>query len=109
MEQRQQHIEEKLDNKESKGNRDRGESSTNRNHDKYSEGSHNSLGAKVAKLGFPKYNGTDDPTTWICRVEEYFEFKQIEEVEKLPSAAYHLDGESQIWYQLFKDSEKVLT
>jgi hypothetical protein len=63
----------------------------------------------VAKLEFPKYNGTDDPTTWICRVEQYFDFKQIEEGEKLPLAAYHLDGESQMWYQLFKDSEEILT
>jgi hypothetical protein len=48
----------------------------------------------VAKLEFPKYNGADDPTTWICRVEQYFDFKQIEEGEKLPLMAYHLDGES---------------
>ena len=63
----------------------------------------------MAKLEFPKYNGTDDPTTWICRVEQYFDFKQIEVVQKLPLATYHLNGESQMWYQLFKDSEEVLT
>jgi hypothetical protein len=109
MDQRQQRIEEKLDNKEFKGNGDRRESSTNRNCDKHFKGSHNSLGAKVAKLEFPKYNGTDDSTTWICWVKQYFDFKQIEEVEKLPLVAYHLDGESQMWYQLFKDSKEVLT
>ena len=98
MDQRQQRIEEKLDSKGSKGGGDRGESSINWNRDKHSEGSHNSVGAKVAKLEFPKYNGTDDPTTWICRVDQYFDFKQIEEGEKLPLVAYHLDGESQMWY-----------
>jgi hypothetical protein len=71
----EQRIEEKLGSRESKGNGDKGESSINRNRDKHSEGSHNSFGAKVAKLEFPKYNGTDDPTTWIYRVEQYFDFK----------------------------------
>jgi hypothetical protein len=51
----------------------------------------------------------DDPTSCICRNEEYFDFKQIEKREKLLLATYHLDGESQMWYQLFKDSEEVLT
>jgi len=67
------------------------------------------MGSNVAKLDFPKYNRMDDPTSWICRIEQYFNFKQIEEREKLLLATYHLDGESQMWYQLFKDSEEVLT
>jgi len=29
---------------------------------------------KVAKLNFPKYNGTEDPTSWVCRAEQFFEF-----------------------------------
>jgi hypothetical protein len=24
---------------------------------------------KVAKLNFPKYDGTEDPTSWVCQVE----------------------------------------
>jgi hypothetical protein len=29
---------------------------------------------KVAKLNFPKFNGSEDPTSWVCRVEQFFEF-----------------------------------
>jgi hypothetical protein len=76
---------------------------------KISSSSLNNIGSKVAKLDFPKYNIMDDPTSWICRVEQYFIFKQIEEREKLPLAAYRLDGVSQMWYQLFKKNEEVIT
>jgi len=30
---------------------------------------------KVAKLNFPKYDGTEDPTSWVCRAEQFFEFQ----------------------------------
>lgn len=68
-----------------------------------------SFSTKLAKLDFPKYNGTEDPTSWICRVEQFFDYQQSEEGEKLPLASYHLEGQAYMWYQLFKDSEEVLT
>lgn len=52
-----------------------------RNRDKHTSGSHNNMGSKVAKLDFPKYNGMDDHTSWIRRVEKYFNFKQIKDRE----------------------------
>lgn len=33
----------------------------------------------MAKLDFPRYNGMDDPTSWIYRVEQFFDYKQIED------------------------------
>jgi hypothetical protein len=53
---------------------------------------------KLSKMDFPKYNRIDDPTSWICRVEQFFDFQRIKEEDKLPMAAYHLEGESQMWY-----------
>jgi hypothetical protein len=64
---------------------------------------------KLAKLDFPRYNRVDDPTSWICRVEQFFKFQRMKEDEKLPMFAYHLKGEAQMWYQLFKEYEEVLT
>jgi hypothetical protein len=64
---------------------------------------------KVAKLDFPRYNGDEDPTSWVCRVEQFFEFKNVEEEEKVPLAAYHLEGEAQLWYQLVRENENHLT
>jgi hypothetical protein len=61
---------------------------------------------KVAKLNFPKYEGTEDPTSWVCRVEQFFEFQNTAEEDKVMLAAYHLEGEAQLWYQLFKETEE---
>lgn len=51
----------------------------------------------------------DDPTSWIYRAEQFFEFQQIAEEEKLSLAAYHLEGEAQLWNQLFNKSTKGVT
>lgn len=87
-----------------------GEASTSRNRGNRMNGSgSNSLTPKIAKLDFPCYNGGEDPTSWICRVEQFFELQQIPEEDKLPLAAYHLEGDAQLWYQLFKDSNEGVT
>jgi hypothetical protein len=62
--------------------------------------------SKVAKLNFPKYDGTEDPTCWVCRAEQFFEFQNTAEEDKVMLAAYHLEGEAQLWYQLFKETEE---
>jgi hypothetical protein len=61
----------------------------------------NSSFPKVAKLNFPKFDGTEDPTSWVCRAEQFFEFQNTVEDDKVVLAAYHLEGEAQLWYQLF--------
>jgi hypothetical protein len=38
-------------------------------------------------------------------VEQFFKFHSTYEEEKLTLAAYHLDGDAQLWYQLFKEGE----
>jgi len=46
-----------------------GENSSTKNRDKGSGGFggfNNIQGMKVTKLDFPKYNGQEDPTSWIC-------------------------------------------
>jgi hypothetical protein len=60
---------------------------------------------KVAKLNFPKYDGTEDPTSWVCHVEQFFDFQNTAEEYKVLLAAYHLEGEAQLWYQLFKETK----
>jgi len=41
--------------------------------------------------------------------EQFFNFQNASEEEKLPSTAYHLEGEAQLWYRLFKENEKEQT
>ena len=62
---------------------------------------------RVTKLDFPRFNGSEDPMSWICRVEQFFEFQKIAEEEKVPLATYHLEGEAQLWYQILKEEGEV--
>lgn len=54
------------------------------------------------RLEFPRYDGGGDPTRWISKVEQYLDFRNIEEDKKVPYAAYYLDGDAQLWYQVCK-------
>jgi hypothetical protein len=99
----------KMDNLISKGDNGSRESSSSRSRGKNTQGSFNSAIPKLAKLDFPRYNGLEDPTSWIYRAEQFFEYQQTEEQEKLPLATYHLEGEVQMWYQLFRESEELVT
>ena len=100
----------KVDSLVSKGdNGESGESSTAKSKGKNHGGSSNFMAPKFAKLDFPRFGGDKDPTSWICRVEQFFDYQQIDEKEKISLAAYHLEGAAQMWYQLFKDSEEVIS
>jgi hypothetical protein len=46
---------------------------------------------KTQRAGFIEWNNS--------------EFQQTEEEDKLSVAAYHLEGEVQMWYQLFKECD----
>jgi hypothetical protein len=84
-----------------------GENSTSKNKDKIVHNS--STAPKLTKLDFPRYNGEDDLTSWICRVEQFFEFQRTENHEKILMAAYHLEGGAQMCYKLIREGEEILT
>jgi hypothetical protein len=52
------------------------------------------------KLEFPKFNGDEDPTTWVCRAEQFFRFQETSEEERTALASFHLEGEAQLWFQI---------
>ncbi|CAL1390315.1 unnamed protein product [Linum trigynum] len=56
------------------------------------------FGAKIARLEFPTFAG-DDPTVWFSRVEQFFEFQEIPEEQKVTLASYHLEGDANQWWQ----------
>jgi len=42
----------------------------------------------------------------VYRVEQFFEFQSTAEEDKVVLVAYHLKGEAQLWYKLFKETEE---
>lgn len=62
------------------------------------EGASESVFPKLAKLDFPKYDGSKDPTTWICQAEQFFEFQDTPPKDQVLLAVYHLEGDAQLWF-----------
>lgn len=52
----------------------------------------------MARLEFPKYSG-EDPTEWLSRVAQFFEFQGTADNHKVTLASFHLEGEANQWWQ----------
>ena len=64
---------------------------------------------KLAKLDFPRYDGSEDLTLWICRAEQFFEFQGTSLEDQVKLAAYHLEKDAQLWYQRRKNQGHLVT
>nr|TKS02112.1 hypothetical protein D5086_0000166350 [Populus alba] len=54
------------------------------------------------KLNFPTYAGEgDDPTGWIFKAEQYFEFQNIEANRRVQLASFHLTNVALQWYRWY--------
>jgi hypothetical protein len=58
------------------------------------------FGRPHVKLDFPRFNGEEDPTSWVCRAEQFFRFQGTQEEDKAALASFHLEGEAQLWFQI---------
>ena len=55
------------------------------------------VSSKIAKLEFPRFSG-DDPSEWFNRVNQFFEFQNTPEAQKVSLASYHLEGGANQWW-----------
>ena len=64
------------------------------------------------KLFFPKYSG-DDPTEWFNEVDQFFEYQDTIEAQKVSLSSFHLEGEANKWWQwlhhAYKEEGKEVT
>ncbi|GFZ05593.1 hypothetical protein Acr_17g0011650 [Actinidia rufa] len=52
------------------------------------------------KLHFPKFT-VEDPTEWIYRAKQYFEFQGIIPAQRVQLASFHLEGIALQWHRWF--------
>ncbi|CAA0825704.1 Unknown protein, partial [Striga hermonthica] len=50
------------------------------------------------KIVMPTFTGTD-PDAWLSRAVQFFEINDVPRYERVQIAAYHLDGEENVWWQ----------
>jgi len=59
------------------------------------------------KLQFPKYDGSDDPITWLHIGEQFFRAYGTPKHLKVPTASFYLDGAAGQWYYRLKKNQGV--
>ncbi|XP_028794470.1 uncharacterized protein LOC114750095 [Neltuma alba] len=62
--------------------------------------------SKQVKVDFPKFGGTD-PSHWIFRAEQYFEYYGTPEPHKLVLAAINMEGDVVPWFQLLQKTKVI--
>ncbi|XP_038986462.1 uncharacterized protein LOC120111962 [Phoenix dactylifera] len=65
------------------------------------EGSSNTGGSRFIKMDFPRFAG-DDPTEWLSRAMQYFEYQELADDQRVAVASFHLEGEANQWWQWLK-------
>ncbi|KAK2992559.1 LOW QUALITY PROTEIN: hypothetical protein RJ640_010441 [Escallonia rubra] len=61
---------------------------------------------KMVKLDFSKFHGDEDSTSWA---DQFFDFRQTPDEEKVPLASFNLEGHAQVWYQLIKEDQGTIS
>ena len=59
------------------------------------------------KLQFPKYDGSDDPITWLHIGEQFFRAYGTPKHLKVPTASFYLDGAAGQWYYRLEKNQGV--
>ncbi|VFQ68943.1 unnamed protein product [Cuscuta campestris] len=65
-------------------------------------------GKPYMKLHFPRFSG-DDPTGWIYQAEQYFEFQNVADEDRVTLASFHLDGIALQWHRWFSKPRGPMT
>ena len=75
-------------------------------------GSCSQFASKLAKLEFPHYS-SNDPLEWLNRVEQFFEYQEMHELQKVLLASFQLEGKANQWWQwlcrAYKEENKEIS
>ncbi|KAH6770738.1 hypothetical protein C2S52_015541 [Perilla frutescens var. hirtella] len=60
------------------------------------------------KLDLPKFDGMD-PSGWIFRIQEYFEFHGMPEDQRLRIVSFNMEEKASEWYQYMKTNKRLVS
>ncbi|XP_061375386.1 uncharacterized protein LOC133317533 [Gastrolobium bilobum] len=63
--------------------------------------------ARNVRLKVPKFDGSCDPQGWIFKIEQFFEFYNIDVEQKLRIAPIYFDGKALAWYQWVRKNTNI--
>jgi len=63
--------------------------------------------APIHKLRFPKFDGSDDPITWLHKGEQFFRAYGTPDHLKVSTAAFYLQGTASQWYYRLEQNQGI--
>ncbi|KAJ0048459.1 hypothetical protein Pint_15579 [Pistacia integerrima] len=72
-------------------------------------GQNNSFVPKTLKIDFSRYDGKDDPTTWVCKAKKYFALYEINEFDKVNLASFYFESDALLWFQMLEQESLYFT
>jgi len=61
------------------------------------------------KLRFPKFDGSDDPITWLHKAEQFFRAYGTPDHLKVPTASFYLEAAASQWYYRLEKNQGAPT
>ncbi|KAF5476973.1 hypothetical protein F2P56_003657 [Juglans regia] len=60
------------------------------------------------RLDFPHF-ASENPSAWVFKASQYFEYHQTTPAQKLLLASYHMEGDALVWYQEALDTAQFVS
>jgi hypothetical protein len=57
---------------------------------------------------FPRFDG-EDPESWYCRAEQYFDYYNTPDPQRLSISSFHMEGRAMVWFQEFKATNREVS
>ena len=86
-----------MDGPSSKGNCREGETDSNLGHNQM---------LHVIKLVMPRFDGSD-PLGWIFKAEQYFNFHDASDEQRLSISSFYMDGRALAWFQWLQKNHQI--
>jgi len=78
----------------------------NTNH--HGPGPPNHYANTTTKLDIPRFDGSD-PLGWIFKINQFFEFHNTPEDQRIRMASFYMEGEALTWYQWMHSNGQLLS
>ncbi|XP_061347791.1 uncharacterized protein LOC133293270 [Gastrolobium bilobum] len=63
--------------------------------------------AKNLRLKVSRYDGLTDPQGWIYKINQFFDFYDMEEEQRLKISPFYFEGKALQWYQWFNKNSTI--
>ncbi|XP_061362338.1 uncharacterized protein LOC133306077 [Gastrolobium bilobum] len=65
--------------------------------------------ARNLRIKVSRFDGLSDPQGWIFKINQFFDFYEMEEGQRLKVAPFYFDGKALAWYQWLNKNSRIVS